>query len=98
MITASHPQITRRPVQVRCSNQPIGLRSSFRPIQPRKKESQTKGVQNVFSHQSCRGEGGSSCQERRIFCPATRIASARMSHEKTETFAMAPSNWPGELN
>src|SRR4051812_1610249 len=95
---ASQPQITSRPVQVRCSNHPIGLRSNFRPTQPRKKLSQTKGVQNVFSNQSCRFEGGSSCQERRILFPAIKTATARTTQEKAVTCAMAQSNWLGELN
>jgi len=63
---ANQPQVTRRPLQVRCSSQPMGLRSSFRRIQRRKKPSQKTGVQSLRRHTSRRAEAVSSCQERRV--------------------------------
>src|SRR6266702_3166425 len=94
MITANQPQVTNRPLHVRCSNQPIGLRSSFRSIQRRKKATHTMGVQNVFSHHTCAADGGSSCQTRSVFRPASVIASAKASRERDVTRAMDQSNCP----
>ena len=39
----------------------MGLRSSLRSIQRRKKESQNIGVQKVLCHHSCDWDGGCSC-------------------------------------
>src|SRR5205085_7549229 len=85
-MTPNQAQVINRPLQVRCSSQPIGLRSSFRRIQRRKKSSQMTGVQNVFSNQRCRAEGGSSCQTRAVFAPAARAAKAKASKEPRPIF------------
>src|SRR5436305_15116608 len=96
MITANQPQVTSRPLQVRCSNQPIGLRSSFRSIQRRKKATHTIGVQNVFSHHACAADGGLSCQTRSVLRPATVIARSKTSRERDVTRPIAQSNWPAD--
>src|SRR6267154_1092765 len=94
MITANQPQVTSRPLQVRCSNQPIGLRSSFRSIHRRKKATHTMGVQNVFSHHTCAAEGGSSCQTRSVFRPASVVASSKASRESDVISPIAQRNCP----
>src|SRR6266404_3818322 len=93
MIAASQPQVTSLPLQVRCSSQPTGLRSNFHFIQRRKNERHRMGVQNAARHQSCRCEGGSSCQTRRVFAPAKRITTTKTSTEMTVTCAIAETNW-----
>src|SRR6266568_1760243 len=93
MITASQPQVTSLPLQVRCSSQPTGLCSNFHRIQRRKIERHRMGVQNVACHQSCRCEGGSSCQTRRVFAPVKKIAATKTSTEMTVTCAIAQTNW-----
>src|SRR5882724_1400265 len=94
MITANQPQVTSRPLQVRCSNQPIGLRSSFRSIQRRKKATHTMGVKNVFSHHIWVIEGGWSCQPRSVLRPASIIASIKASRERDVTRPIDQSNCP----
>src|SRR5207244_4667151 len=96
MTTANQPQVTKLPLQVRCSSQPMGLRSSLRRIQRRKKESQSTGVQNVFNHQSWRREGGCSCQAREVFNPASRIASIKMSSEISVSWPTTRNSCPEE--
>src|SRR6266851_5429706 len=93
MITASQPQVTNLPLQVRCSSQPTGLRSNFHLIQCRKNERHRMGVQSVARHQSCRCEGGSSCQTRRVFAPASRITTTKTTTEMTMTCTIAETNW-----
>src|SRR6266568_932997 len=93
MITASQPQVTSLPLQVRCSSQPTGLRSNFHLTQRRKNDRHRMGVQNAARHQSCRCEGGSSCQTRRVFAPAKRITTTKSTTEMTVTCAIAETNW-----
>ena len=89
MTTASQPQVTRRPLQVRCSSQPMGLRSSLRRSHPRKKATPTTGVQKTRCHQSRKAEGGSSCQARRVFWPASTTAAANASRKPQQALP-----WP----
>src|SRR5436190_8076051 len=96
MITANHPQVTNLPLQVRCSSQPMGLRSSFRSIQRRKKESQNIGVQKVLCHLSCNCDGGRSCQARLVWPPASTIASISPNSDRAVTKPMPQSNWTVE--
>src|SRR2546430_16101818 len=88
MITANQPHVTNLPVQVRCSSQPTGLRSSLRRIQRRKNETQKIGVQNVASNQSRRAEGGSCCHERRVFAPASHVAT---NNSASDSSASSPT-------
>src|ERR1041385_58671 len=96
-ITANQPQVSTRPVQVRCSSQPIGLCSSLRRIHFLKKEIQKIGVVKVLvNHKRC-ADGGCSCQMRLVRAPASRTATANTISETIATCAIAPSN-PGTLS
>src|SRR3989442_702302 len=97
MITANQPQVTNRPVQVRCSSQPIGFRSNFRSIHRRKNFSQNIGVQNVVCHHSSSFEAGRSCQTRLVFRPAIAIAKNKTSREMAVIKPMAQSACPTVL-
>jgi len=77
IITANQPHVTNLPVHVRCSSQPMGLRSSFPRNHRWKKESANLGVQNTRFHHSWTREGGSSRQLRATFQPAMTPASKR---------------------
>src|ERR1043166_3642156 len=95
MITANQPQVINRPLQVRCCSQPMGFRSSLARIQRGKNESQRKGVQKVFSHQSCRAEGGSS-RQRRCTLQAAHLTSKKApnsEHSITMTSATSQPLW-----
>src|SRR2546430_16378055 len=98
MITANQPHVTNLPVQVRCSSQPTGLRSSVRRIQRRKNETQKIGVQKVASNQSRRAEGGSSCHERRVFAPANQVAINNSASDSSATSPIARNICVAEVN
>src|SRR5690348_10261980 len=97
MITPSQPHVTNLPLHVRNSNQPIGLFSSFRNIQPRKNETQNTGVQNVFSHHRWSREAGCSCHARCVLLPARLIARSNVSIEKALSSALTQSNCPVDV-
>src|SRR6266403_802985 len=94
MITANHPHVTNLPLQVRCSSQPTGFRSSLRRIQRRKKESHTIGWQKVRWNHTCSLEGGLSCQELRVFAPAATIDRTRIKKENSVASLITRNNWP----
>src|SRR5271168_1875239 len=96
MITANQPQVTSRPVQLRCSSQPMGLRWSFQRIQRRRKPTQIIGVQNVVCNQICRRDGGSSRQIRRVRAPAANTAAMSTAKERIVSPAMTESRLPLE--
>src|SRR5438105_9546861 len=79
--TPSQPQVTSRPLQLRCSNQPIGLRSSFHFIQRWNTDLNRIGLQNLSSNQAIRAEGGSSCQTWRTRQAVKRIASTNAAND-----------------
>src|ERR1041385_7832194 len=92
-MTANQPQITSLPLQVRCSNQPMGLRSSFRFIQRCKRSSITTGVQSLFFSQLPTGLGGRSFQLRfviRAATSATRNKVIKESWSETATVTRTP--------
>ncbi|HYV26065.1 MAG TPA: hypothetical protein VFA77_00910, partial [Candidatus Eisenbacteria bacterium] len=63
-----------------------------------KKESQITGVQKVFSTQTWRWEGGSSCHTPRVRDPESKMAKNRKNNELTTraTFTvMAREKVPG---
>src|SRR5678816_3501549 len=80
-ITANQDHVTSRPIQVRCCNQPIGLRSSLRRIQRLKKPVITTGVQKVRSVCCTQTGGGSSRQLERICRAETPIATSSTPSE-----------------
>ena len=81
---ATHAHVTKRPLQVRCSSQPIGLRSSFRRIQPSKNTRHSTGVQKVPPPKLPRRRG-LLLQEWRMFRLATITASRSMHADSSVT-------------
>src|SRR5688572_8198669 len=97
-IVANHPQVANRPLQVRRSSQPIGLRSSFRCIHFRRKDSQNTGVRNVSRNHTSLLLKGCSDQERAIFLPASSMATTSPKVEKAPNRAVIQRTWLTEKN
>src|SRR5882724_5757918 len=86
-MTANQLHITSRPDQVRCSSQPMGLRSSLWRIQRRRKPAQITGVHNFCSSHSRRADLGSSCQTRRSRQAANPMADTSIRMDRMATNA-----------
>src|ERR1051325_7961207 len=90
---ANHAHVTSRPVQVRSSSQPTGLRSIFQRIQRLKNFNQITGVQRVRFTFCLHNGGGSSRQLRRICHAAKTVAPNNTSSENPALSSIVARNW-----